>query len=159
QAAQIKAPALVVIGSVVALRSQLAWFERRPLFGKHVLVTRPAQQAGDLLRHLERLGAATSLLPAVAIHEPADWATVDRALLSLARYDWLVFTSVNGVQALIRRLRHLRRDLRALGHLKLAAIGPSTAEALRSYQLEPDLIPAEFRSEGLAEALRAQAAG
>jgi uroporphyrinogen III methyltransferase/synthase len=159
QAAQLRAPALVVIGSVVALRNQLAWFEQRPLFSKHVLVTRPAHQAGELLRQLERLGAATSLLPAVEIREPTDFAAVDRALLSLVRYDWLVFTSVNGVEALIRRLRHLGRDLRALGHLKLAAIGPSTADALRGYQLEPDLIPPEFRSESLAEALRDQVTG
>jgi uroporphyrinogen III methyltransferase/synthase len=159
QAAGVAAPAVVVIGSVVGLRGQLAWFERRPLFGKRVLVTRPANQAGDLVRRLEQFGAVPLVLPAVEIREPPDWAPVDRALAQLAQYHWLVFTSANGVHALVRRLRHQGRDLRALGALCLAAIGPGTADALRTYYLEPDLVPAEFRSEALAAALKEQAAG
>src|SRR5205807_2474818 len=79
------------------LRSELAWFERRPLFGKRVLVTRPRGQAGDMVRRLEQLGAAVSVLPAVEIREPADWSPVDRALADLARFRWVVFTSANGV--------------------------------------------------------------
>ncbi len=159
QAAGMTAPALIVIGPVVRLRSQLAWFERRPLFGHRVLVTRPRHQAGDLVQRLEELGAVPYVLPTVEIREPADWVPVDRALAQLTRYRWLVFTSVNGVEAFLRRLRHTGRDLRALGHLKLAAIGPSTAEALRRYFLEPDLVPAEYRSEALAAALRERVAG
>src|SRR5262249_5195777 len=124
-------PALVVIGAVAALRSQIAWWEQRPLFGQRVLVTRPRLQAQAMMRALEQLGAVPFLLPAVAISEPADWSPVDRAIANLPRYDWLVFTSANGVHALIRRLRHLGRDLRALGMLRLAAIGPGTADALR----------------------------
>jgi uroporphyrinogen III methyltransferase / synthase len=155
----LKPPALVIVGPVVSLRSQLAWVERRPLFGKHVLVTRPATQAADFVRRLDLLGAVTHVMPVVAIEEPADWTPVDAALKSLARFQWLVFTSANGVHALIGRLRHVGLDLRALGSLKLAVIGPGTAEALRGYHLEPDLIPEEFRSEALAEALRRCAAG
>lgn len=159
QAAGLTAPAVIVIGSVAALRPQLAWFEQRPLFGKRVLITRPRHQAGDLAHRLEDLGAVPFLLPTVEVREPADWSPVDEALANLPRYHWLVFTSANGVHALIRRLRHLGRDLRALGSLQLAAIGPATAEALRSYQLEPDLVPAVFRSEALAADLKARAAG
>jgi uroporphyrinogen III methyltransferase/synthase len=159
QAAGLEAPALVIVGPVVALRAELAWFESRPLFGKHVLVTRPRGQAGDMVRRLEELGAAVHLLPAVEIGEPADWAPVDRALAELGRYQWLVFTSANGVDALLRRLLGTGRDLRALAPVRLAAIGPATADALRAYHLEPDLVPAVYTSEGLATALKERAAG
>jgi uroporphyrinogen III methyltransferase/synthase len=152
--AGLRAPAIVIIGPVVSLRPQLAWFEQRPLFGKRVLVTRPRQQAAELIHRLEELGALPFSLPALAVREPADWTQVDRALTNLADYDWLVFTSVNGVHALLRRLRQLGRDLRALGNIKLAAIGPATAAALRAYFLEPDVVPEEYRSESLAAALK-----
>jgi uroporphyrinogen III methyltransferase/synthase len=155
----IKPPAIVVIGSVAALRPHLAWFEQRPLFGKRVLVTRPRHQAGELLRRLEQLGAVALRLPAMEMREPGDWTAVDAALSDLSRYDWLVFTSANGVHSLVRRLRSLGRDLRALGSLQLATIGPATAAALRGYQLEPDLVPAEFRSEALSAILAQRAAG
>jgi uroporphyrinogen III methyltransferase/synthase len=155
----LTAPALVIIGAVTALRPRLAWAERRPLFGKRVLVTRPRHQAGDLVRRLEELGAVPVVLPAVEVREPADWGPVDAALADLGRYQWLVFTSANGVHFLIRRLRQLGRDLRALGGVQLAVIGPGTADALRSYHLEPDLVPAEFRSEALAAALKERARG
>jgi uroporphyrinogen III methyltransferase/synthase len=157
--AGLTAPAVVIIGAVVGLRPDLAWFERRPLFGRRVLVTRPRHQAGDLVRRLEELGALPIVLPAVEILEPADWSPVDRALARLADYQWVVFTSANGVHALVRRLRAIGRDLRAMGGLRLAAIGPSTADALRGYHLEPDLVPGAFDSEHLALALKDQAAG
>jgi uroporphyrinogen III methyltransferase/synthase len=159
QAAGMAAPAVILIGSVVSLRAQLAWFEERPLFGKRILVTRPKRQAGDLVQRLEHLGAVPFVLPAVEIREPADWSAADRALASLGQYHWLVFTSANGVHALVRRLRQTGRDLRALGSLQLAVIGPATAEALRGYYLEPDLTPAESCSESLAAALKERVAG
>ncbi len=157
--AGLASPTLVMIGAVAALRERLAWFEQRPLFGKRVLVTRPRHQAGEFVRRLEELGATTLLLPAVEVREPADWGPVDDALGRLATFDWLVFTSVNGVHAFVGRLRRTGRDLRALGGLRLAAIGPSTADALRGYHLEPDLVPDEFRSEALVAALRERVAG
>jgi uroporphyrinogen III methyltransferase/synthase len=157
--AGLAAPALIVVGPVVALRERLAWFEKRPLFGKRVLVTRPRRQAGDLVRRLELLGAMPFVLPAVEVGPPADWAPVDRALDALASYQWLVFTSANGVQSFLGRLRERGMDLRALGGIRLAVIGPATAEALRGYHLEPDLMPGEYRSEALAEALKERAAG
>jgi uroporphyrinogen III methyltransferase/synthase len=95
----------------------------------------------------------------VEIREPADWSAVDRALESLRDYHWLVFTSANGVHALIQRLRQNGRDLRALGAIRLAAIGPGTANALRAFYLEPDLVPPEYRSEDLAAALKDRVRG
>jgi uroporphyrinogen III methyltransferase/synthase len=159
QQAGLKAPALVIIGSVVRLRTELAWFESRPLLGKRILVTRPRHQAGELIARLEELGAVVSLLPAVEIREPSDWTPVDRALANLSAYQWLIFTSANGVEALIRRLRQTGRDLRALGGLRLAVIGPATADALRRYHLEPDLVPPVYHSEALASALKERVAG
>lgn len=159
QAAGMKAPAVVVIGAVVSLRSHLTWFEQRPLFGKRVLVTRPRHQAGELLDRLEHLGAVPLALPALDVREPADWAPVDRALAALANYHWLVFTSANGVRALFGRLRERGLDLRAVAQLRLAAIGPATAAALRGYLLEPDVVPCEYCSESLAAALKERVAG
>jgi uroporphyrinogen III methyltransferase/synthase len=143
----------------VDLRPQLNWFEQQPLFGQGVLVTRPRQQADDLFHRLESLGAIPYLLPTVEIHDLADTRAVDEALADLRRYDWLVFTSPNGVRCLIRRLRASGRDLRALGSVKLAVIGPSTGDALREYHLEPDLMPMEYNSESLAALLKVHASG
>ncbi len=154
QAARLAAPAVILIGPVITLRSQLTWFEELPLFGKRVLVTRPRHQAAALVGRLIDLGAAPLVMPTVEIGEPADWGPVDAALRRLKEYHWLVFTSANGVEALIGRLRKIGLDLRALGSVKLAAIGPKTAEALRERCLEPDLVPARYQSEDLAAALK-----
>ncbi len=154
-AAGLTAPAVIIIGPVVGLRKNLAWFERRPLFGKRVLVTRPRHQAGELVRRLSDLGAVPEVLPAVEIRDPPDWAPVDQALARLEKYHWLIFTSANGVQAFLGRLRQSGRDLRALGGLRLAAIGPKTAQALRHYHLQPDLVPDKYQSEDLAAQVRA----
>ncbi len=159
RAAGITAPALAIIGPVVRLREEVAWFERQPLFGRGVLVTRPRHQAGELLRRLESLGAIPYVLPTVEVGEPADWAPVDAALANLERYQWLVFTSSNGVHALIRRLLETGRDLRAFGALRLAAIGPGTAATLAEYHLLADFVPAVFNSEALAAGLKERAAG
>lgn len=151
--AKLGPPGIVIIGSVVRLRSQLAWFEQRPLYGKRVLVTRPRQQAADLVRRLEQLAAVPLVLPTVEICEPADWQPVDDALAQLSSFHWLVFTSANGVHAFLKRLKHSGRDLRALGSLKLAAIGPQTAQALAEYHLHVDLLPDKYQSEYLAAEL------
>ena len=99
------------------------------------------------------------MLPAVEVRPVADSGAVDRAIAELSSYQWLVFTSANGVSFFLRRLREVGRDLRALGSLRLAAIGPATADALRAYHLEPDLVPDEYRSENLAAALRERVRG
>ena len=152
----LAAPALIVVGPVVALRDELAWFEHLPLFGKRVLVTRPRAQAGDMVQRLIELGAVPFILPTVEIRDIGDWGPVDRAIQSLRQYDWLAFTSANGVRAFLQRLDTLGLDLRVLGHLRLAAIGPKTAAALGEYHLKADLVPARFQSEDLAEALKTQ---
>jgi uroporphyrinogen III methyltransferase/synthase len=156
----LSAPAIILIGSVVGRRPERSWFEARPLFGKRVLVTRPRGLAGEMLRKLERLGAVAHTLPALEFRDPPDWSAVDAALGRLGEFQWLVFTSANGVHSTIRRLTALGRDLRALGGVKLAAIGPATAEALAEYHLRADLVPPEeFRAEALAAALKPLAAG
>jgi uroporphyrinogen III methyltransferase / synthase len=135
------------------MREQLDWFGHRPLFGRRVLVTRPRHQAGTMVQQLVELGAVPFVLPTVEIREPADWSEVDRAIRRLDQYDWLVFTSANGVHALLGRLEKLGLDLRVLGRVRIAAIGPKTAEALSAWHLRADLVPAKFQSEDLAAAL------
>jgi uroporphyrinogen III methyltransferase/synthase len=157
--AGIEDPVLTIVGSAVGLRPSVSWFERLPLFGRGVLVTRPRHQAAGLMTRLRELGAVPYLMPTVEVGRPADWAPVDAALANLGRYQWLVFTSSNGVHALIRRLVQSGRDLRALGLVKLAVIGPSTAAALRAHLLEPDFMPATYNSEALAAGLSERAAG
>ena len=151
--AGMAAPALVIIGSVVELRPRMQWFENLPLFGQRILVTRPRHQADEFAQRIVALGGVPYLLPTVEIREPDDWSPVDQAIQSLATYQWLVFTSANGVRAFIERLRLLGFDLRSLGGVKLATIGPKTADALRRYHLDPDLVPERFQSEDLAAAL------
>jgi uroporphyrinogen III methyltransferase/synthase len=157
--AEMASPAVVIIGPVVGLRPRLSWCERRPLFGRRVLVTRPPQQAAEFAARLEELGAVPLSMPLVEIREPADWRPVDRALENLRDYQWLVFSSASGVRAFLGRLRRRGLDLRTLGHLQLAAIGPGTALALRVHGLDADVIPVQFRSESLAKALKEKAAG
>ncbi|HEY1186283.1 MAG TPA: uroporphyrinogen-III C-methyltransferase [Gemmata sp.] len=160
--AGLEAPGLILVGETVAHRADHPWFEGRPLFGQRVLVTRPAHQAAGMVRKLEHLGAVVSRLPVVEIREVADFAPVDHALGQLRRgeWDWLVFTSANGVHALLRRLDGIGRDLRDLGGVKFAAIGPKTADALREYRLRADVVPdSTFSSEGLAAALKPHVAG
>src|SRR5262249_53136229 len=104
QRSGVTSPALVLIGPVVTLRDRLAWFESRPWFGRRVLTTRPRRQGADLAHRLELLGAVPFLLPVVDVRPLSDYATVDQTLARLDDYDWLVFTSANGVPALLDRL-------------------------------------------------------
>ncbi len=134
-------------------------FENRPLFGQTVLLARPEEQVGAAADLLSDLGAEVVVQPAIRISDPPDWQPVDDALGRLASYDWLVFSSVNGVRYLLRRLLAGRADLRRLGEIRLAAIGPGTAEALAEFHLKADLIPDEFRAEALAAALVTNAKG
>jgi uroporphyrinogen III methyltransferase / synthase len=157
--ARVGPPALLVIGEVIRRRPALCWFEELPLFGQRVVVTRPFDEADRAAAELEALGAEVLIAPTVEILPPADHAPIDRAIASIDTFDWLVFTSSNGVRFFLDRLESLGRDLRALGSLKLAAIGPATAEALARYHLRADLVPDSFRSEALALALAPHVAG
>lgn len=156
---EIRPPAVFVVGEAAALAPESSWFSQRPLFGVGVLVTRPVEQAHELRDRLTELGANVFVQPAVAIGPPRDWAAVDAALARLDCCDWLVFSSGNGVRWFLDRLLAGGGDLRRLGGVKLAAIGPGTAAELAKYRLKADLIPAEYRAESLAEALLAQVPG
>ena len=158
-APKIRPPVIVIVGAVVPLSTTLSWFERRPLFGTKVMVTRPADQVGTFLDPLAELGAEVIVQPAIAISDPPDWSAVDRALAGLSQFDWLVFSSANGVRWLLDRLAVTGRDLRALSGVRLATIGPGTAEELARYHLKTDLQPDQFRAEALAEALAGEAQG
>lgn len=156
---RLRPPVVFIVGEVATLGSAWNWFERRPLFGQKILITRPEHQADDLARPLAELGADVLLQPAIQIRPPQDWSAVDRALELLDRFDWLVFSSSNGVRMLLDRLPAVKRDLRALGKIKIAAIGPGTADELARYRVKADVIPDEFRAESFAAALRGGAAG
>jgi uroporphyrinogen III methyltransferase/synthase len=154
-AAGIGAPAITIIGKVVELRQSLSWFEKRPLFGKRIVVTRTRQQASELSEKLAALGAEVIEAPTIEIHEPKDFAEVDAALSSASRFDWICFTSANGVAAARRRLLEIGKDARAFGSARLAAIGSATAAAIeRELCLRVDLCPASFVAEALADELQ-----
>lgn len=150
---------VAVVGAVAGLAAEVGWYAARPLFGRRILVTRPRGQSADLTERLAELGAEVALQPAIEIGPPADWQPVDEAIRRLDRYDWVVFSSVNGVDYLLERLEFLGSDLRRLAGAKLAAIGPATAERLRQYRLHVALTPPQYRAESLADALAGEAAG
>jgi uroporphyrinogen III methyltransferase / synthase len=153
--AGLKPPAIIVVGEVVALREAgLDWYERRPLFGRRVVVTRARSQAGELSAELERLGAEVYEFPTIEIVPPEDFGPLEDAIRELDSFDWLVYTSVNGVEAFMERLRHHGFDLRAVPRgAKVAAIGPATAERLEKVGLRVDVVPGEYRAEALIDAL------
>jgi len=156
---KIRPPAVIIVGEAVAAETQGDWFASRPLFGRTVLVTRPAHQAAEIVDRLTSLGAATLNQPAIEITPPTDWGPLDAAIADLASYDWLVFSSANGVRFFLDRILETGRDLRQLVGCRLAAIGPATAESLKDYHLRADLQPDEYRAEALAEQLTPEAAG
>ena len=146
-------PAVLVVGEVVSLRDRLNWFETLPLFGRMVCVTRTREQASALSQALADLGARVIECPTIRVASPNDWGPVDRAMDRLADVAWLVLSSPNGVDFLMRRLGERGLDARHLAPVKLAAIGPATAERLSTYGLKADLVPEEYVAEGLAQAL------
>jgi uroporphyrinogen III methyltransferase / synthase len=153
-AAGLGAPAITIIGKVVELRKTLAWVERRPLFGQTIVVTRTRQQASAISQKLEDLGAAVIEAPTIELHEPQDLTAVDAALCRAGDFDWVCFTSANGVAAARKRLVELGKDARVFGKAKLAAIGSATAEAIeQELCLKVDLCPPSFVAEALADEL------
>jgi uroporphyrinogen III methyltransferase/synthase len=142
--ANLETPALIVVGDVVKLHETLNWFENKPLFGKRVVVTRAREQASELKRLLEDAGAQVLQFPTIEIAPPASWDSLDRVIQS--RYDWLVFTSTNGVASFFERLYALGKDVRALAGTKIAAVGQSTADDLRARGISPDVVPERFIS-------------
>jgi uroporphyrinogen III methyltransferase/synthase len=156
--AGIRAPAVMVVGEVVALREEIAWFERRPLFGRRVVVTRAAGQAGGLVHLLTAKGADAVAFPCLefAPADLKDQQALDRALANVEAFAGVIVSSPNGVEALVAGLSRAGLDARVFAGKLVAAIGTGTAEALIQRGLRPDLIPDQARSEGLIETLRAR---
>jgi uroporphyrinogen III methyltransferase / synthase len=151
---KIRAPAVIVVGDVVHLRKELNWFEEKPLFGKRIIVTRAREQASGFLSALAEMGAECLEFPTIKVVPPESWEGLDRSIREVEAYHWLIFTSVNGVKYFFDRLETLSRDVRDLKGVKIAAIGPATAEAVKSKGLRIDLIPEEYRAESVVEAFR-----
>lgn len=148
----LKPPATIIVGEVVRLRKKLDWFEKLPLFGQRIVVTRPQNQSAVLSLKLRELGAEVIEIPAIQIEAASDYGPLDRAIAGLDQYDWLIFTSVNGVAAFFDRLDRSSVDLRRL-RAQLAAIGPATRDALERAHLKVDVIGDEYVAESLVEAL------
>jgi uroporphyrinogen III methyltransferase/synthase len=147
--ADLKPPVTIVVGEVVRLRDRLSWFETRPLFGRKILVTRARDQASEFSDLLAQNGAEPIEFPTIEVAPPKSFRALDQAIQKLSQYHWLIFTSVNGVQFFIERLRAVGKDIRALDGLKICAIGPRTAEEIRRFGIDVDLVPEEYQAEGV----------
>lgn len=148
-----QAPAAIVVGPCVALRSQLAWFEKRPLFGLRAAVTRPHDEAEEINARLRAAGAEVIHCPTIRVESAWISPEMSQMIGSIQTRDWLILTSVNGVSCFFRALENARKDARALGGVRIAVIGVKTAEELRKYGIVPDLVPEEFSQEGILEAM------
>lgn len=146
-------PVVVIIGEAARANAEFDWFRHLPLLGKGVVVTRPAHQAEGMVSRLSELGANAIIQPAIRIREPDDWQLVDAAISQLESFDFVIFSSANGVHFFMRRLLALGYDVRKLGNAKLAVIGPRTAKTLREYSLNADIQPSTYRAEALVETL------
>jgi uroporphyrinogen III methyltransferase/synthase len=148
-----KPPALTIIGDVVKLRPKLNWFERLPLFGRSIVVTRTRAQASQLSRLLLDRGADVLEIPTIRLEPPTERLPLADALLGLNAYDWLIFTSPNGVTAFFDFFFKAFEDMRDIGGVRIAAVGPATAAKLRQLHLKVDLTPPEYLASGIADAL------
>jgi uroporphyrinogen III methyltransferase/synthase len=147
------APAVVVIGECAALRAELEWCEKLPLFGRRIVVTRARSKSSEFARELRAMGAEVIEFPTIETAPADDYGPLDAAIGGLSSFDWIVFTSATGVESFIARLRTLGRDIRDLGGAKLGAIGPATAARLRDYALTVAAVPQEYRAEAIAETI------
>jgi uroporphyrinogen III methyltransferase/synthase len=152
--ANFSSPAVAVIGGVVTERKRLNWFEKRPLFCKRIVVTRTREQAGELSKSLRDLGADVIELPTIRIEHPDDHLGFAEMVAGAHEYDWIVFTSPNGVERFFDAFYKAYPDARCLGNAKLAAIGTGTAKKIQEYRFAVDLIPERFVAEGLIEAFK-----
>jgi len=152
-----KAPAVCIIGGVVSLRDKLNWFERRPLFGKRIVVTRTRRQAGDLTKQLRALGADAWEVPTIRIAPPADLLEFGRLVQDSHKYEWIIFTSPNGVTAFFDLFFKLYKDARDIGPAKFVAIGPGTEKKLKEFHLSADFVPQKSVAESLVKELIAHA--
>ncbi|SNB47321.1 uroporphyrinogen-III C-methyltransferase [Geobacter sp. DSM 9736] len=153
--ANFKPPAITVVGEVVSLRDKLRWFDNRPFSGKGILVTRAADQAGEFSSMLERYGAKIFECPTISISPPEDWLEVDTAIQALSGFDWTIFTSANAVRMFFMRLGDKKLDTRAFGSCLVCAVGPKTAAALSAFGIRADLVPPDYKAEGVVAAFKA----
>lgn len=154
--ANFQSPAVIIVGEVVKLREKLAWFEKKPLFGKRILVTRSRNQASELADAIDELGGEALEFPVIQLQAPTDPESkqqVIEALNQLSEYDWVIFTSVNGVEYFFRSLADNGKDIRSMGKARIAAVGPKTSEALRERGLVVEALPAKFQAEDLLESM------
>lgn len=146
-----KAPAITIVGEVVNLRQKLRWFDNRPLFGKNILVTRAADQAGEFSRLLTSQGAQIFECPTISLVKPDSLTELDAAINDICSYDWLILTSANAVRYFFTRLYDLGHDARALAACRVAAVGPKSASVVREFGIIPDLVPADYKAEGVVD--------
>lgn len=149
----IHPPALTIVGPVVTLKENVDWFETLPLFGKTVVITRAEEQSEQLIDFLLEKGAEPFSFPVIQTHPPDDWSPLDTALTCLDRYHGLIFTSVNGVKYFVRRLAEKQKDIRELKGVRIYAIGPKTAQAVRDLGIRVDVVPEKFVAESLLESM------
>lgn len=144
---------LLIVGALADLREHLRWFDRRPLFGKRIVVTRPREQAGELIERIEEAGAEAIEGPTVSIEAPEDATPLAEAAANASTFDWIVFTTASSVERFLRVLLEGEQDIRGLHGVQLCAIGASTADRLQAFGIKPDLAPAEFGVDAVAGAL------
>ncbi len=150
---KLSAPAMIIVGDVVNLSKKLNWFESLPLFGQTVVVTRMKDKSSELIERLEDMGAQTLSMPVIEIKPVKNYSGLDATISDLSRFDWLVFTSAYGVDAFFGRLAQKNKDARALGSLKIAAVGTETGKALKDRRISVDLMPRDYQSSSLAHDL------
>jgi len=147
-------PAIFVVGDVVKFRNDLNWFEKKPLFGRGILITRPEEQSEEFLSLLREEGARVIPFPTIKIVPTDRFDDLDRAIKNIERYEWIVFTSANGVKFFFNRFRELGSDIRDLKGIKICTIGPATASTIEMLGVKVDLVPDEYISEGVVEAFK-----
>ncbi|WP_106768519.1 uroporphyrinogen-III C-methyltransferase [Paenibacillus faecalis] len=155
KAADFKPPAVIIVGEVVLKRQLLKWAEQLPLFGKRILVTRARNQASQLVRQIEELGGEPYEFPVIDTVMPTSTqvlADIHQAMNNLSQYNWVFFTSVNGVEFFFRHLNELGKDIRALAGARIAAVGPATAGALRERGITAEVLKERFQAEGIIDA-------
>jgi uroporphyrinogen III methyltransferase/synthase len=147
-------PCVIVIGKVVSFLKQLDWFTKKPLFGKRILIGRPKEEAEGIVKKLRSFGAETVEYPLIKITPLDDYNILDEKIKELSKYHWIIFTSKQGVKYFLKRLNFLEKDIRELKGIKIACIGPKTALEIKNYGILVDIVPEEFRAEGIIEAFR-----
>jgi uroporphyrinogen III methyltransferase / synthase len=157
--ARLQAPTVIVVGECAALGRELSWFEAMPLFGRRIVITRAAADASDFAARIRMLGGEAIEFPTIETAPPASYEILDRAIAELGSFDWVIFTSANGVESFFDRMRTRACDIRELGRariVKIAAIGPATADRVRRYALTVAAMPAEYRAEAVIDAIGAE---